>query len=294
MGRTRHPSTWLLAPLAVLGAWLGSPSARAESPPTPETPLTQCGDKQVGPGADQLQPLGQGFYADGARVWRGCTPLLHRPLKNRPPLPFATDTFKPLGCGFVRSSTGIYWDKPLDDQDTVDGADVLTRLDLVDAATFEVDADCRPRDARFLYLNHTAKPALPSFVAVPRGSGQGYDELGCGFVRTEGRVYFGVLLVEGAQAPAFTSVQGRLPAEECGEGLYGKDRQRVWWRQYLVKGAPARLFRVPKEENPGARVGCVGRRSFQLAIADRKPNPVCQPVKKKKPARPVREKKARR
>src|SRR6218665_2419688 len=251
MGRTRHPSTWLGAPLAfLLGGLLVSPSARAQadapvaSPATPvavEAPVTQCGDKKVGPGKDELQPLGHGFYADGERVRRGCTPILQQPLKNRPPLPFAPESFKPLGCGFFRHATGIYWDKPLGEQDTVDEAeggraDVLTRLDLVDAATFEVNADCQPRDARFLYLNHTAKPVLPPFVAVPRGEGQGYEELGCGFVRTEGRGFFGVQLVEGAHAPSFVSVQVRLPYGECGEGLYGKDRPRGGWGREGARG----------------------------------------------------------
>ena len=296
MGRTSHLAL-------VLGALLVAPSARAQAdapvgaPAAPEPPPTQCGGKPVGPGKEELQPLGQGFYADGERVRRGCTLLLQQPLKNRPPQPFSPESFQPLGCGFFRQGAGIYWDKALEASDVseVDGAraEVLTRLDLADAASFEVGPDCQPRDARFFYLDHTARPLLPAFVAVPRGDGQGYEELGCGFVRTGGRVFFGTQLVEGAQAATFTSVQGRLPYVECGEGLYGKDRTRVWWRQQLVRGASAKLFRVPREDNPGARVACVGRRSFQRATADKKPDPLCRGGKKPgKPARTV--KKSRR
>ncbi len=312
MGSTRHPSKRLGAPLALLlGTFVLGSAARAQegSPPDSRAPdgtrqvqatagqaaaaspvepdITHCGDKQVGTGEGMLRPLGQGFYADANRVRRGCTLLLQRPLKNRPPVPFAPDSFRPLGCGFFRYATSIYWGRPLSDEDPVnepDGqrADVLTRMDLADAETFEVDAECRPRDVRFLYLNHTARPELPAFVAVPRGDGQGYEELGCGFVRYEGRVFFGARLVEGVHASSFTPVLGRLPYLECGAGMYGRDRARVWWQHQPLRGARARTFRVPKDENPEFRVACDGRRSFQLAAVDKKPHPLCRP---KKPAK---------
>lgn len=312
MGSTRHPSKRLAAPLAfLLGALLTSSAARAQDASTPEPrpldgasqavaparaspvepEITHCGDTQVGTGEGMLRPLGQGFYADGKnRVRRGCTLLLQRPLKNRPPVPFAPDSFRPIGCGFFRYATSIYWSRPLSGDEHVNEptgqrADVLTRMDLADAQTFEVDADCRPRDARFYYLDHTERPELPAFVAVPRGDGQGYEELGCGFVRYEGRVFFGARLVEGVHAPSFTPVLGRLPYFECGAGMYGKDRSKVWWQHEPLRGARARRFRVPKEDNPGFRVACDGRRSFQLASVDKKPNPLCRgarkPVKKR-------------
>lgn len=259
--------------------------------PAPETEVTQCGDTLVGTGEGQLRPLGHGFYAEGKRVRRGCTLLLQRPVRNRAPMAFAPDSFRPLGCGFFRYSASVYWALPLSDEDPVNEpngqrADVLTRLDLADAETFEVDAECRPRDARFFYLNHAARSELPAFVAVPRGDGQGYEELGCGFVRYEGRVFFGTRLVEGAHAPSFTSVLGRLPYLECGAGMYGKDKARVWWQHEPLRGAKAKTFRVPKDENPEFRVSCDGRRSFQLAALDKKPNLLCRaakkPVKKRK------------
>ncbi|WNG42682.1 hypothetical protein F0U60_00180 [Archangium minus] len=311
MGSTRHSWKRLGAPLAfLLGTLVTGTAARAQEASTPDTPaadgaskvqaapaaapvsapapeveITHCGDKQVGTGEGQLRPLGHGFYADGNRVRRGCTLLLQRPLKNRPPVPFAPESFHPIGCGFFRYATSVYWAQSLSDEDHVsesDGqrADVLTRLDLADAGTFEVDADCRPRDARFLYLNHTSRPELPAFVAVPRGDGQGYEELGCGFVRYEGRVFFGTRSVEGVHAPSFTSVLGRLPYLECGAGMYGKDRAKVWWQHQLVRGARAKMFRIPKDENPEYRVSCNGRRSFQLAMLDKKPNPLCLGAKK--------------
>ncbi|REG30795.1 hypothetical protein ATI61_106265 [Archangium gephyra] len=313
MGSTRHFSKRLGAPLALLlGALVTGPAARAQDASTPdpgpaataspaeapasastapaapasavEPEITHCGDTQVGTGEGMLRPLGQGFYADGRRVRRGCTLLLQRPLKNRPPVPFAPDSFRPIGCGYFRYATSIYWGRPLSDEDPVNEpngqrADVLTRMDLADAESFEVDADCRPRDARFFYLNHTERPELPAFVAVPRGDGQGYEELGCGFVRYEGRVFFGTRLVEGVHAPSFTPVLGRLPYLECGAGMYGKDRAKVWWQHQLLRGAKAKTFRVPKEENPEFRVACNGKRSFQLASVDKKPNPLCRPKK---------------
>jgi hypothetical protein len=313
MGSTRHPSKRLGAPLALLlGALVTGSAARAQDASTPdprpaataspaeaasaptapaapaspvEPEITHCGDTQVGTGEGMLRPLGQGFYADGRRVRRGCTLLLQRPLKNRPPVPFAPDSFRPIGCGYFRYATSVYWGRPLSDEDPVNEpsgqrADVLTRMDLADAETFEVDAECRPRDARFFYLKHTERPELPAFVAVPRGEGQGYEELGCGFVRYEGRVFFGTRLVEGVHAPSFTPVLGRLPYLECGAGMYGKDRAKVWWQHQLLRGAKARTFRVPKEENPEFRVACNGRRSFQLASVDKKPNPLCRGAKK--------------
>ena len=317
MGSTRHACKRLGVPLALLWGTLGlgasaraqepapppaSPPAQDEAPasdavappastgllappPVEEPDVTRCGDKQVGTGEGQLRPLGHGFYADGERVRRGCTLLMQRPLKFRPPLPFAPDSFRPLGCGFVRYATSIYWYKPLGDEPPVgestgQRADVLTRLDLADANSFEVDADCRPRDGRFFYLNHTDRPELPAFVAVPRGEGQGYDELGCGFVRFEGRIYFGVRPVEGAHAPSFGAVLGRLPYFECGAGMYGKDRLKVWWQYQPLRGVKVRGFRVPKDNNPDFRVACEGKRSFQLASVERKPNPLCLPPKK--------------
>lgn len=313
MGSTRYSSKRLRAPLAcLLGAWLSGTAARAQDAdagteppaaapssapsalqppaPPPVEEVTHCGDKQVGSEAGQLQPLGQGFYADGGRVRRGCTLLLQRPVRNRPPVPFAPDSFRPIGCGFFRYATSVYWAQPLGEDDHAPEpggarADVLTRLDLADAQTFEVDADCRPRDARFFYLNHTAHPELPSFVAVPRGDGQGYEELGCGFVRYEGRIFFGTRLVEGAHAPSFNAVLGRLPYAECGLGLYGRDRLKVWWRSEPVRGAKARTFRVPREENANFLVACDGKRSFQQGNPDKKPLPLCggkKPVVKKR------------
>ncbi|MFY0562377.1 hypothetical protein ACN28E_00930 [Archangium lansingense] len=313
MGSTRHSSKRLGAPLAfLLGALLSGSAARAQDASTPDphppepatqaaTPapaptspapaapvepeITHCGDTQVGTGEGMLRPLGQGFYADGRRVRRGCTLLLQRPLKNRPPVPFAPDSFRPIGCGFFRYATSIYWGRPLSEEDHVNEptgqrADVLTRVDLADAETFEVDADCRPRDARFFYLNHTERPELPAFAGVPRGDGQGYEELGCGFVRYEGRIFFGARLVEGVHAASFTPVLGRLPYMECGAGMYGKDKSKVWWQHVLLRGAKAKTFRVPKDENPEFRIACNGRRSFQLDAVDKKPNPLCRGAKK--------------
>ena len=49
--------------------------------------------------------------------------------------------------------------------------------------------------------------------------------------------------------PSFASVLGRLPYQECGAGMYGRDRSKVWWQHQLVRGAKARTFRVPKDEN---------------------------------------------
>ncbi|WP_309889567.1 hypothetical protein [Archangium sp.] len=51
----------------------------------------------------------------------------------------------------------------------------------------------------------------------------------------------------------------------------------------LVRGAKARSFRVPKEDNPELRVACDGKRSFQQGTVDKKPNPLCKPARK--PAR---------
>ncbi len=314
MGSTRHPSKRFGSPLALLcGALVMGSAAHAQDAGTPdagqaelqapvaapapasaaapappafvETEVTQCGDRQVGTGEGMLRPLGHGFYLDGNRVRRGCTLLLQRPLKNRPPLPFAPDSFRPLGCGFFRYATSVYWSQPLGGEDQVkepDGqpADVLTRLDLADAESFEVDRDCRPRDVRFFYLNHTSRPELPSFVAVPRGDGQGYEELGCGFVRYEGRVFFGTRLVEGAHVPSFGSVLGRLPYFECGTAMYGKDRAKVWWQHLLVRGAKAKTFRVPRDDNPELRIACDGRRSFQQGSVEKKPHRLCRPAKK--------------
>ncbi|OJH36641.1 hypothetical protein BON30_33360 [Cystobacter ferrugineus] len=310
MGSTKHPWRRFGAPLAFLVGTLpmgsfaraqdeapttASPSAEAPAaerpdalqpaPPPVEETITHCGNKDVGPLEGQLQPLGHGFYADGTRVRRGCTLLLQRPLKDRPAIPFAPDSFKPLGCGFFRYATSIYWHKPLaagdtDEEPGGERGEVLTRLDLADAETFEVGETCRPRDARFFYLNHTDRPALPDFIAVPRDEGAGYEELGCGFVRYAGRVFFGTRSLDGVHAPSFTSVQGRLPAAECGEGMYGKDRAHVWWQHEQLRGASAKVFRVPREDNPDLRVGCSGKRSFVLAEAQKKPHPVCRGAKK--------------
>jgi hypothetical protein len=267
-----------------------APASDAQAPAPAQAPfreeeVTQCGDKQVGTGEGMLRPLGHGFYAEGNRVRRGCTLILQRTLKNRPPVPFAPDSFRPLGCGFFRYASSIYWGRPLASEDPArepngQPAEVLTRLDLADAQTFEVDADCRPRDVHFLYLNHASRPELPAFVAVPRGDGQGYEELGCGFVRFEGRVFFGARSLEGVHAPSFSSVLGRLPYLECGGAMYGRDRSKVWWQHLLVRGAKARSFRVPREENPDFRVACDGRRSFQQDAVDKKPHPLCKPAKK--------------
>lgn len=310
MGSTKHPWRRFAVPLAVLvGTLHGASFARpqgeapppAESAPPPAPPslpgpapvveenVTHCGDKQVGTAEGQLHPLGHGFYAEGNRVRRGCTLLAQRPLRERPPVPFSPESFKPLGCGFVRQGTSLYWHQPVTPADTQaelagERVDVLSRLDLADAATFEVGEECRPHDARFLYLQLTDQPSLPAFVAVPRDEGAGYEELGCGFVRYSGRVFFGTRVVEGAHAPSFTSVQGRLPLEECGEGLYGKDQSRVWWQHEPLRAANAKVFRVPREENPGYRVACSGRRSFQLATVEKTPHALCRGAVKK-PAR---------
>jgi hypothetical protein len=302
MRSTRHPRTPPGAPLALLlGAVLSGSAVLAQDTGPSQTPasapaqapaafreeeVTRCGDKQVGTGEGMLRPLGHGFYADGNRVRRGCTLILQRLLRNRPPVPFTPDSFEPLGCGFVRAASSIYWALPLASEDSSrepngQPAEVLTRLDLADAQTFEVDADCRPRDARFFYLNHASRPEYPAFVAVPRGDGQGYEELGCGFVRFEGHVYFGARSVDGVHAPSFSAVLGRIPYFECGGAMYGKDRAKVWWQHLLVRGAKARSFRVPKEEdNPGLVVACDGKRSFQREAVDKKPNPLCKPARK--------------
>lgn len=271
----------------LLGSLLSGSTARAQDAATADKAIPQCGEKQVGTGEDMLRPLGHGFFADGNRVRRGCTLLLQRPLRNRPPVAFAPDAFRPVGCGFFRYANSIYWSQPLSEEDHVNEpggqrADVLTRLDLADAQTFEVDADCRPRDARFFYLNHTSRPELPAFVAVPRGEALGFEELGCGFVRHEGRVFFGTRVIEGVHVPSFASVLGRLPYLECGAGMYGRDRAKVWWQDQLLRGAKAKTFRVPKDENPEYRVACNGRRSFQLASLEKKPHPLC---KAKKPVK---------
>ncbi|HEX8436759.1 hypothetical protein [Archangium sp.] len=320
MGSTRHPWKPLGAPLAfLLGTLLTGSAVHAQDAGTPDTTpvaqdagpadsaavapdpgapepalvqaqapvpdITQCGDKQVGTGEGMLRPLGQGFYADGTRVRRGCTLILQRPVKNRPPVPFVPDSFRPLGCGFFRYASSIYWAQPLSAEDSAkepngQSADVLTRLDLADAQTFEVDADCRPRDARFFYLNNTRRPELPAFVAVPRGDGQGYEELGCGYVRYEGRVFFGARVVEGVHTSSFTTVLGRLPYLECGAATYGKDRAKVWWQHLMVRGAKVKTFRIPQADNVDFRVACDGRRSFQQGSLEKKPNALCRPAKK--------------
>jgi len=306
MRSTRHPRTPPGAPLALLvGMVLSGSAVLAQDPgpsgtpppsaaPAPAAPapapfreeeVTRCGDKQVGTAEGMLRPLGHGFYADGYRVRRGCTLILQRPLKNRPPVPFTPDSFRPLGCGFFRYASSIYWGLPLASEDSVkepngQPAEVLSRLDLADAQTFEVDAECRPRDVRFFYLNHASSPGLPAFVAVPRGDGQGYEELGCGFVRFEGRIYFGARSLDGVHVPSFSPVLGRLPYSECGGAMYGKDRAKVWWQHLLVRGAKARSFRVPKENNPELRVACDGKRSFREDSVDKKPNPLCKPARK--------------
>ena len=113
MRRTTSSSSRL--GLLLAGTLLAAPAARAQ-PSAPAAPgeesITRCGDKLVGEGAGQLRPLGHGFYADGDRVRRGCTLLLQRPSRRRPPLPFVPSSFRPLGCGYVRYATSIYWYKP--------------------------------------------------------------------------------------------------------------------------------------------------------------------------------------
>ncbi len=54
----------------------------------------------------------------------------------------------------------------------------------------------------------------------------------------------------------------------------------MWWQHLLVRGAKARTFRVPKEENPEFRVACDGKRSFRQDSVDKKPNPLCKPARK--------------
>jgi hypothetical protein len=256
MRSTRHPRTPPGAPLALLlGAVLSGSAVLAQDTGPSQTPASAPAQAPAAFREEEVTRCGDKQVGTGEGMLR------------------------PLGHGF-------YWALPLASEDSSrepngQPAEVLTRLDLADAQTFEVDADCRPRDARFFYLNHASRPEYPAFVAVPRGDGQGYEELGCGFVRFEGHVYFGARSVDGVHAPSFSAVLGRIPYFECGGAMYGKDRAKVWWQHLLVRGAKARSFRVPKEEdNPGLVVACDGKRSFQREAVDKKPNPLCKPARK--------------
>jgi hypothetical protein len=214
---------------------------------------------------ESWRPLGKGFFADGDKVRLGSTLQLKRRVGFARPENFQINSFAPLGCGFVRDSTGVYMFNPDNDSETEVNelreesyrVDVWGRVDIVDSSSFQVAkqsvAGCEARDKDFLYrtrgysggggvgviVEGNSGPAIE--IVRPIGAGI-YERLECGFVKTHGGIFWAERRVDADEATF--RVLHKEAGRGCGYGFYAKDKARVFYRERIIKGADPLTFTV--------------------------------------------------
>ena len=210
-----------------------------------------CGLPEPAAPAAGFRVLGEGFYAAGGRVWQGCYPVFTGdPLKRETRVVVAPDAFAALGCGIVRVKQTLYHPtgggyhfgrEPFAERR-------LEPLQLVDHATFRMEANCRGRDAKFAYVIENGALARVD----PASSGSAATALPCGYARVEDRVYYKGKLIPGADAATFQV----LTPDRCS-WVYARDARRLY--RYLM----------PIEGIDGKSVELVTTQGSTLVFRDR-------------------------
>lgn len=207
-----------------------------------------------------FESIGSGFFRDKNNVRWGGVLQLKRLTRTAKPQSFDAYSFEVLPCGFARDKTGVYaYTSGGDDLAEHNEfhkydyrIDVLVPVDIVDAPTFEVTekpGGCEAKDKDFIYWTTSASWVTgimtePHFVRIAKAHGsEGYEELGCDFVRTNRGVFWNDQLVRGAD-PASFQVLVKKSGQECGYGFYAKDDSHVFYQSRLIQDADPNTFQV--------------------------------------------------
>jgi len=199
------------------------------------------------------------FYVDKNAVRWGEVRQVKFPRLGQPPENFDAETFAPLGAGFSRDKTGVYYHINIGGgseknyyqryQQSVGGNQ---RADIVDAETFRIIEfsrnRCRAADKNFLYHAKTCcrrgvgrieeRGTLQIIKAL---GAEPFEDLGCDYYKTRRGVFYRDLQIYQADAETFQV----LPVAERGYCLpYAKDKNYVYYEFQLMKDADPVSFQV--------------------------------------------------
>jgi hypothetical protein len=202
--------------------------------------------------------LSRGYFLDGTEIRHGVVLQLKRQSANGNLERFDVRTFEPLGCGFLRDTTGVYMSKYDDDvveHNETDEKDrvvnVFDRLELVDKDSFQVleegIAECRAIDKDFVYAASGYEPdggMMADFrsMTVVETRGDAYlEKLNCNFIKTAKGVFWFEMKVHDADRDSFHVLTKR---NECAPGGYAKDRSHIFWAKMVLSEADYDSFTV--------------------------------------------------
>jgi hypothetical protein len=204
-----------------------------------------------------FESIGNGFYRDKNNVrWGGVMQLKLESPESKP-RSFDVYSFEVLPCGFARDKTGVYAGGASGYQlsernkfhkyDT--RIDVMERIDVVDAPSFQVTGACQAKDKNFIYHASSGSWATgmfsdPRSVRIVGSAGEArYEMLGCGFVKTPDGIFWQHRRVKFADAASF-EVLIKKSDKECGYGFYARDTKHVYYQDRLIEDADPQTFQV--------------------------------------------------
>ncbi len=200
------------------------------------------------------------FYVDKSGVRWGEVRQVKFARLGDPAVDFDTETFAPLGAGFVRDKTGVYYYINIGgggfekhyyhrNQRRVDGNQ---RADIVDSETFRIvdlsQNGCQAADKDFLYhvitYRHSSAGRMEergTLQIIKALGDEPFEDLGCDYYKTRRGVFYRDLQIYQADRETFQV----LSVAERGYCLpYARDKNYVYYEFHLMKDADPVSFQV--------------------------------------------------
>lgn len=208
-----------------------------------------CGQRLDNADRGSFSAVDSSYSKDKNGIRWGCAlqQKIGGPFKN--PVHFDPDSFKPVGCGFVKDASGVYVHN-LDSYDISEynayskyrtRIDVMKRVDIADPETFELvpeskgkGSTCFSRDKNYEYRSNyqgNGMGAEPNIEIIHDLSNAGHVDLGCDFYRTPAGVFYHETRVENADPDSFHAFVLQ-DGSSCEYSHYAGDKSHVYHGYY--------------------------------------------------------------
>ncbi len=204
---------------------------------------------------------GESFYLDKESVRWGLRVQVRATGKSEILENFDTDTFEPLGAGYVRDKTGIYYYSTkqatshlIETGDEIEyhQADINAKVDIADPATFQITSlnrtECAAQDKNFLYRIRAIR--YRSGVRSPNDGAieiigvlkdEFFEDMGARYYKTSRGIFFSERQILEADHESFENISVEWNKHTYP---YAKDKEHVYYMSRIVNGADPETFRI--------------------------------------------------
>ena len=181
--------------------------------------------------------------------------------KEQPPENFDTETFEPLGAGFVRDKTGVYYSTASSSDNFFEknryqrNARIISincPLEIVDAKTFVIfelsSIRCRARDKNFIYEIghfryqngvHLKRDGVLEIIEVL--SDEPFEDLGARYYKTSRGIFFSDKQISEVDSQTFEVIAVNWNKYWYP---YAKDKNHVYYLSRKLKDADPKTFQI--------------------------------------------------